>query len=774
MEENYLEKETREVIHRLKDFFSFEELKENFGFSYIAKDKDDSLNYHEYLEELERYLRLGHTRNRPSVLDLNPSFEALDKGAILSTGELYSIAELLSSSMDFYDQLGQEADFYHLRDDALDLNPVLQLQKDIHFAINPDYTIADHASNALFTVRGQIRSVEKRLSEARNDYKNRYSRYLSEDVITMKGGEEALPVKSDSKGRIKGSVVSYSSTGQTVYRVPYEVLDLRNKLSSLKQEESREETKILSELSQKAGKQLLYIKKDYKILRNFDRFLSCVRFGSTYHGSIAELSDSVFELQGFFHPLLKANKIIKNHLSLGKNNPKCLLITGPNAGGKSVLIKAVALCVRMDKLGRMVPCEEGAKLPFVDYVYFLGGDNQSVLDNLSTFSSQLRKIKEITEKATKDSLVIIDEVGEGTSPKDGEALGVGILKFFENKNCFTLLTSHFDGLKIYAAADKLCLTGAREYNTSGRIPTYHLLLGTTGKSYGILLAKQMGLNPVIIQDAVDFEASRSNQDTDALMEKLTEEVSENEKKKKELENKRADLDRIREKKQKAIDALNEEKNSIRIKAEKKVQRLVEQRIEEINSVWATKSDKNLSYSELSEVKGKLNQIKESTSKKEETKKSNLPLPDLKVGDEVRDEDFRRATVLSVKKNEAVLDRDGLRITRKIQGLKLAPKQVKEKTKEEIPSRITTIVSGQGLECNIIGRHVDEARRKAVSFLNSARISKFEHVRIIHGLGTFALKNALWKYLANHKDFIKDYRLGGEGEGGLGATVITLK
>ena len=264
-------------------------------------------------------------------------------------------------------------------------------------------------------------------------------------------------------------------------------------------------------------------------------------------------------------------------MSLGKNNPKCLLITGPNAGGKSVLIKAVALCVRMDKLGRMVPCEEGAKLPFVDYVYFLGGDNQSVLDNLSTFSSQLRKIKEITEKATKDSLVIIDEVGEGTSPKDGEALGVGILKFFENKNCFTLLTSHFDGLKIYAAADKLCLTGAREYNTSGRIPTYHLLLGTTGKSYGILLAKQMGLNPVIIQDAVDFEASRSNQDTDALMEKLTEEVSENEKKKKELENKRADLDRIREKKQKAIDALNEEKNSIRTKAEKKVQRLVEQR-----------------------------------------------------------------------------------------------------------------------------------------------------------------------------------------------------
>lgn len=774
MEENYLEKETGEVISRLKDYFSFEELKETFSLSYIAKSKDDYLTNHEYLEEFERYLRLGHNRNRPSVLNLNPSFTSLEKGAILSPGELFSIAELLASSMDFYDQFSQERDYYHLRDDALDLNPVLQLQKDIHFALNPDYTIADHASSALSQVRSQVRSVVKRLSEARNDYKNRYSKYLSDNVITIKGGEEALPVKRESKGRIKGSVISYSSTGQTVYRVPYEVLDLRNKLSSLKQEESREETKILSDLSQKAAKQLSAIKKDYQILMNFDLRLSMVRFGHSYNGSIASLSDQEFKLDGFFHPLLKAKKVISNHLSLGKENQKCLLITGPNAGGKSVLIKAVALCVRMDKLGRMVPCLEGASLPYIDYVFFLGGDNQSVLDNLSTFSSQLRKIKEFTERSTKDSLVIIDEVGEGTSPKDGEALGVGLLKFFEQKGCFTLLTSHFDGLKIYAAGDKNCRTGAREYNTTGRIPTYRLLLGTTGKSYGLLLAKQIGLNPSIIKDAQDFEASRSNQDTDALREKLTEQVARNEKLKKDLENKRNDLDRVREKKQKAIDALNEEKDSIHIKAEKKVQRLVEQRIAEINAVWASKEDKNLSYSELSEVKGKLNQIKEDAKKEEPIKKNSLPILDLKPGDEVRDEDCRRATVISVKKNDVILDRDGLKITRKIAGLKKAAKAVKEKKKEDIPSHITAIVSGQGLECNIIGRHVDEARRKAVSFLNSARISKFEHVRIIHGLGTFALKNALWKYLANHKDFIKDYRLGGEGEGGLGATVITLK
>lgn len=774
MEENYLQKETEEVISRLKDYFSFGELKETFSASFAFKDKDDYLNGHEYLQEFERYLRLGHNVNRPSIANLNPSFLALEKGSILSPGELFSIAELLSTGRDFYDQFSQEEDFYHLRDDALDLNPVLQLQKDIHFAINPDYTIADHASAALRQIRGTIRSVEKRLSQARNDYKNRYSKYLSQDLVTIKGGEEALPVKRENKGRVKGSIVSYSSSGQTVYRVPYEVIDLRNRLSSLKQDESREETKILADLSGKAAKQLSPVKKDYQILRNFDRYLSCVRFGHSYQGCIATLSEDSLVLQGFFHPLLKAEKVISNSLSLGKGNPKCLLITGPNAGGKSVLIKALALSVRRDKLGRMVPCMDKAEIPFIDQVYFLGGDNQSVLDNLSTFSSQLRKIKEITLKAKKESLVIIDEVGEGTSPKDGEALGVGILGFFEHLGCFTLLTSHFDGLKFYAASDSHCLTGAREYDTGSRKPTYRLLLGTTGKSYGLLLARQMGLNPSILSAAEAFEKSRSDKDTDALREKLTQEVSDNEKRKKELSEKRADLNKIREKKQKAIDALNEEKNSIRLKAEKKVERLVEERIEELNALWESKKDKGRTYSELSSIKGKLNQIKDEGERKNPVKEKKLPLPVLKEGDEVLDEDFRRAKVLSVKKNEVVLDRDGLRITRKIDGLKKAAKEVKIKEKEAIPSHIMTIVSSQGLECNIIGRHVDEARRKVVSFLNSARISKFEHVRIIHGLGTFALKNALWKYLSNHKDFVKDYRLGGEGEGGLGATIVTLK
>ena len=265
----------------------------------------------------------------------------------------------------------------------------------------------------------------------------------------------------------------------------------------------------------------------------------------------------------------------------------------------------------------MVPCLLDAKIPYVDEVYFLGGDNQSVMDNLSTFSSHLLGIKTSPKKPGNKSLVIIDEVGEGTSPKDGEALGVGLLRFFEKKGCFTLLTSHFDGLKIYAASDEKCLTGAMEFNTTGLKPTYRLLLHTTGKSYGILLARQMGLDETILKDAIDFQNQRSNQDTDALMEKLTEQASINERKAKELDNARKDLERMIEKRQKAIDALNEEKNSIKMKADIKVQRLVDQRIDEINKIWEqnqNKKDSSITYSDVSQAKGELKKLKE----KEET------------------------------------------------------------------------------------------------------------------------------------------------------------
>ena len=521
---NIISNEINQIIALYKNYLSSEYLKDNFNLENISKTIEEWRINHEYLHEFSSFSSSGFEMTLPSLMDLNKYFIALDKGEILYPKELINVSELLACSDYLYNLLADKKQFYHLNDDALDLNPLSNLQKEINSDIEPDYTISSHASIRLKEIRDKLSEISHQLSSIMIVYKNKYSRYLSDDLITIKGGEEVLPIKNGNQGYIKGSILSYSSTGETVYMVPYEVIDLRNKMKRLKEAEKDEEMKILADLASKCSKQLKYLKRDYEIYLTFDRYLAAYRFGSTYDGAIAEESSNQIVLKSLFHPLLKAAKVVTNTLILGYDQPKVLLISGPNAGGKSVLIKAVAIAVYMDRLGLLTPTKGEAQLPFIDRVFFLGGDNQSVLDNLSTFSSHVIGLKEITQNATANSLVIIAEVGEGTSPKDGEALGVGILKFFEHLKSYTILTSHYDGLKIYAASDQNVLTGAMEFDNDGLKPTYRLLLHTTGKSYGLVLAKSLGLSSQILEDAKAFQMNLSDRNVEALMEKLNEQM----------------------------------------------------------------------------------------------------------------------------------------------------------------------------------------------------------------------------------------------------------
>lgn len=778
MIENYIEKETDEVIRQLKQYMSLDGLKKTFTReNYLAKERFEVEISHQYLDEISRFLHDGYQMNIPCLVDMEELFVSLDKGATLSIQDLYNVLNLLAESEYLYDLLQDKRQYEHLNDDALDLNPVTSLKRELLQDLMPDFTLSDSSSAKLKEIRGRKRGLERNLSSIMGRYKSKYSAYLASETLALKGDEETLPVKAGYKNMVKGTILSYSSSGETAFMVPYEVLDLRNQLRGVIDEENQEINKILSDLSQKCRKSLKEEKRDYEIVMNFDRYLAAVRYGNAYQGVIARQSDSNLSLKQVFHPLLKATKVVTNSLSLGKENPKCLVITGPNAGGKSIFIKAVGLSLMMDKLGLLVPCKEEAEIPFVDHVFFLGGDNQSVLDNLSTFSSHLVGIKEITENATKDSLVIIDEVGEGTSPKDGESLGVALLKYFERLNCFTLLTSHFDGLKFFAAEDKNTLTAAMEFNSTSLTPTYRILYNTTGQSYGLLLAKKIGLKEEILEDAKDFQNQMKNRDVESLMEKLSVQQSENEKLQRQLISKKNELDRALEKREKAIKALNDERSTIHQKASEKVQKLVDQRLKEMDEIWKTSKQKE-NYSEFSKAKGELNKMKEVTTPTMLGKVESV-LDDIQVGDILEDEDGRRCKVLEVKKKEVLLDMDGLRFRRPIKGLRhmvLRASDIKKKPNNE--NHYDDIIdlkidNSRGMELNIIGLHVDDAMREVVSFLDHARIKKLKTVRIIHGMGSFALKNALWKYLANHRQFVKEYRLGMEGEGGLGATIVTL-
>ncbi len=777
MIENYINKETDDVISHLKEFMSLEGLKVVFSRdNYLAKEKFEVEISHQYLSEISRFMHDGFQMNIPCLIDMEPLFLSLDKSAVLSTIELYNILDLLSASEYLYDLLQDKKQYEHLNDDALDLNPVVTLKRELMNDILPDFTISSTASYKLKEIRSRKTELERNLSSIMGRYKNKYSSYLASETLALKGDEETLAIKVQFKNLVKGTIISYSSTGETAFMVPYEVLDLRNQLRGVNDEENQEINKILADLSLKCSKNLKAMRRDYEIIMNFDRYMAAVKYGNSYQGVISTLSDDELSLKEIFHPLLTAKKIVTNSITLGRDEPKCLVITGPNAGGKSIFIKACGLAINMDKLGLLVPCKEMAKIPFIDEVYFLGGDNQSVLDNLSTFSSHLVGIKEITESATKNSFVIIDEVGEGTSPKDGEALGVALLKYFEKLGSFTMLTSHFDGLKFYATEDEKTITGAMEFNSNTLTPTYRLLLHTTGKSYGILLAKNIGLKSEIINDAIEFQKQRQGQDVESLMEKLTEQQAENEKIQRQLLSKKHELDRALNKREQAIKALNDERSSIHQKAQDKIQKLVDQKIKEMDEIWKTEKD-NKNYNDFSKAKGEINKMRE-VSSPSLVGKGVTELTDIKVGDLLEDEDGRKVTVLEVKKKEILLDMDGLKFRRAIKGLKkytLRPSDIKKKKNDNHFDDIIDLKldNSRGMELNIIGMHVDEAMREVVSFLDHARIKKLTTVRIVHGMGSFALKNAVWKYLGNHKQFVKEYRLGGEGEGGLGATIVTL-
>lgn len=775
MEDTKLLEEIQAIVSLLSVHFATEGMRKSFAYETMkAKDADALFAMHEYLRECDKLLHEGKKPPLPALMDMAKTFGDLKRGMALDVESLSAVMDLLKASKTIRTMLEERRDCERLFEESYLLDPLESLERELERAIAPDMTIADTASAKLRETRQEIARTKKSLDGAMLSCLSRYGRYLSSDSVTLKGGDEALPVKLADKGNVRGSIVGYSATRETVYMVPYEVLDMRNRLVALKQEESEEILRILSDLSWRCSKELDKIVRDYEVVQRLDRYFGSASFGQSYDGSISELSDDELTLSSFFHPLLKAEKVVNNFLSLGKDKPRILLIAGPNAGGKSVLIRAVGLAVLMDRMGLFVPAHEGARIPFLDHVYYLGGDNQSVLDNLSTFSSHLLGIKEIALKATKDSLVIIDEVGEGTSPKDGEALGVSLLKYFEKLSSFTLLTSHFDGVKNYAMEDEKVLSGAMEFRKETLSPTYRLLLGTTGNSYGLLLAEKMGLPEAILKEARNYQSSLSTRDLDSLMEKVTEEKNELDRKLQALESRKRELDRLVKKRQEQIQAINEEKGNIHRKAKEKIDRLVEKRIQEIDQAFRSQGNPS-TFSEVSKAKGELNKILREEIPAPVAAKPVVKVPELKKGDEVIDEDNRKGIVVDVKKNECTVDYDGLKIRRKIVGLSLAPSRpVPVKKKVYVDSVHLDLLPSRGMELNIIGLHVDEAMREVVSFLDSSRLRRFGHVRIIHGAGTFALKNAVWKYLHNHPEFVKSYRLGQEGEGGLGATVVELK
>ncbi len=589
----------------------------------------------------------------------------------------------------------------------------------------------------------------------------------------LRNGTQTLAVKGSFKASVPGITVDRSNTGQTLFVIPYELLEYENRKEKLKGDELAEIDRIVTALSKAFAARLPETERNYYSYNLLDNYVAKAAFGSSYDGSLAQISNGALVLHGLIHPLIDPAKAVPNDVILGGDTPRIAIISGPNAGGKSVLLKALALAAYMNQMGLLVPARGTCSLPVFDNVFVLTGDSESLSGNLSSFSGHLKGLKEMYAAATGQSFVLVDEIGQGTSPEDGEAIGYAFIKHMAGLGSFGVFTTHYDGIKKLAMADNGILSGAMEFSRENLRPTFRFLAGAVGNSYAFEVARQNGLPDELIESAMAFKASQHKFDVEKLEEQLSLKIQKANELQKNLDSKLAFANELIRKRESEIKALGDEKDKIRKGTQAKIQEAAESRIEALDSLWKQGASKTLPFNERSRIKGAL---RKAGGIEENADKSTADITDrIKPGDTVVYENMV-GKVESVGTKKARFAYNNLSFT-------VPLKDLRKSDTEYLPapvqhsSNVDQILMNRAAKgssrLNVIGLTVADALPEVDKFLDDAILARLSQVTIVHGMGTFALRNGIWDHLKRIK-YVKSFREGGEGEGALGATVVILR
>lgn len=767
--------EIEKILSLAEPFFSAKSNKDYYYHPDFITSKAVLDKEHNELKEVETFLNEGHMIELKCVEDLSVHFVSIEKNRTL---DIEQIAEFIDF-LDNVETIRKALKDIKTGEVFLDLKELVSFERFLErlkSAINPDMTLSDKASEELFRIRQKLRQLTRSINSIFTQTLKKYSSYLNEEKETVRNGFPVLAVKAANKGYISGLVQGYSSSNSTVFITPYEVILAQNQINEAMMEEKEEIARILHSFSEFIHKNISNFKLDYNLYVRFDSLLGRVKFGMNYNMVIPTISSSI-ELIQLGHLLINPDKIVYNDVYLGKNYPKILVISGPNAGGKTVLIKSISLACYMNQIGFYIDCKEASQLPVFSNIFYLSGDNQSILDNLSTFSGHVSQIQDILEQVDEKSLVVIDEIGQGTSPLDGEAIGIGVIKRLEEVGCYAVLTSHYDGIKNLALEDEKIENGAMIFSEAEIKPTFQFQQGAIGKSYALEVCQKLGLNEDVIFQAKEYLKSQQS-DTQVKLSKIEKLQKENETLLKKNKAKQEELERLIEKRQKALDAINKEQENIRQKAEEKIDKYVQDKLDQIDLLF---KNNKIDLKSMAKIKGELHE-KAAQKKPNPPKAKKLTTTKNKI-DKIRVNDRVRILSLSVTglvksinelKGTCEIDLGGMYSKVPLTDLELISHEA-DTTAVKVDSfdRILIRKSGVKLEVNLIGLTRQEAIEKLDKYLDDVLLANYKQVRIIHGFGTGALKEAVANYLSK-RSFVKSFRPGGENEGGLGATVVYLK
>ena len=722
------------------------------------------------------------------LTDIRPSLVPLAKGGTLGAGELLRIGALLEAAKRAveFDKKDEETDFLSGRFDGLQTFP--EIRREISRCILSEDEISDDASSELKRIRRAMKTTNDKIREQLSVTVNSSGDMLRDNIVTMRNGRYCLPVKQEYKSAFQGMIHDQSSTGSTFFIEPMAIVKLNNDLAELAIKEQEEIERILASISSICAPETEGLERDVILLAELDFIFAKAKLSKKMQGSEPIFDDNYIEIKKGRHPLIPRDRVVPIDVTLGKDY-RLLIITGPNTGGKTVSLKTVGLFTLMGQAGLHIPAFDGSHLRVFHEVYADIGDEQSIEQSLSTFSSHMTNTVSILKRADKNTLALFDELGAGTDPVEGAALAISILDNLLQRNVTAMATTHYSELKIYALSTDHVENASCEFDVESLQPTYRLLIGVPGKSNAFAISSKLGISDEIIEKAKSLvdEDSKSFEDVVTGLESTRKELEQERAKaaayREEIERQKKKLaeknERIDKAKEKILRRANEEANEILQKAKD----MADDSIRKYNK-WMDGGKGNVSDMERqrSAIREQLKKTGEKLATKQKGNRPKTAPGKLSIGDLVMVHSMGvKGTVMSLPntKGKCFVQMGIMRSEVNADDLELLEEETLQNRKEQLRER-----SGAGKikmmkslhvssSINLIGQTVDEAIALLDKYLDDAYLAKLHQITIIHGVGTGALRNAVQAHLKKSK-YIKTYRMGEYGEGGYGVTVAEFK
>jgi DNA mismatch repair protein MutS2 len=751
----------------------FAQLKPISDLDVIQKELDET---DEALQVIHRFERapLLMSSDYDSILDLSK------KGGILTGLEIYETVRLFMSISEnerlLADVKEKKITTTHYEGRVTSLYIIQGLYQAILRTVDETGYVLDSASPKLHSIRRKLETIDSKIKSTLQDYLAKEASKLSLTTVTMRDDRYCLAVKSEYKNSFPGVIHDVSGTMQTSYMEPIAVANLANEKEHLKNEEKEEVARILKEVSSQIAVEEPYLRTDFQILKEIDFIFAKAMLANRYDGYKPKINHTGnFSLVNARHPLLKVAKVIPNNVQFGEKYHG-IIITGPNTGGKTVLLKTVGLLSYMVKYGLLIPADSSSDVMIYDQIFCDIGDDQSIENNLSTFSSHMGNIASIIDHVTPNSLVLFDEIGSGTDPIEGSNLAISILEYLIKNKVSFITTTHYSELKAYAFNHSEVINASMEFNQDTLSPTYHLILGMSGSSNAFAIAKRLGLKNEILEVAEKNTVTSSTQVRNLVM-KLEEQS-------KTLSDLKIKLAKELEQEQALKQQLDHDLKNIEITKERilaqahqqaedtltKINRNGEKLLDELKQL---KNNKDTKFHQIIEAQHELNELNENNSVPKKIDKITNVRP-LMVGDDVflvKYNQYGTINQIHASKKTANVSIGNMTMEYPLDECKLV-----EKAAIKIPDSLKTTIkktSRVSLTLDLRGERYENAKDRLDKYFDDLMLTGVKQATIIHGFGTGVIRELVQNF-CKANSHIDSYRYGGAGEGGLGVTVITLK